>query len=392
MGHGSEAQTPLRITPEFANAGKYHIESIDRKSGYQVQQKYRAAKRLEEAVRQGDYIWLGIAGASTPVGFGGLYSDLIERGIIDVIVCTGANAYHDLHFACGLPVRHGEHKVDDNALFKDETTRIYTQFIHNRYTLKAQDMLNQKFLRRVLEKGKLKGKFSTAQLLYELGIEMLEDTSSFVVDKKGSFVLRAAENGVPIFLDSGSNHSLNMDFTLLSLEGYDPDTSPTEDMIQAAALSMHTQPQVNLFLGEGGPRNYIQTTAPTASEIYYLSFDGSDTCIRFTTADVRAGALSGSGQDEAVTWGKYPDADPRRDIEVWGEYTTTFPDVAGYVGQLRRNPRRLMNELPELSTGLKKRVIENMSKIRKEQGKIEEMLPAVIKEEIRLRKKAGYEF
>lgn len=386
------AQVPLRITPKFVEASVYHIENIDMQSGYQAHQKYRAAKRLERAIADGEYIWLSVAGASTPVGFGGLYADVIARGIVDVVVCTGANAYHDLHFACGLPVRHGEHKVDDNALRLDETTRIYTQFIHNRYTLKAQDMLNQGFLRNVLQRGALKGKFSTAELLNELGKEMLEDKSGTVVDKKGSFILRAAEYDVPVFLDSGSNHSLNMDFTLLALEGLDPDTSPTEDMFQAAALSMYTQPQVNLFLGEGGPRNFTQTTAPTASEIFYLPFDGSDTCVRFTVSDERAGALSGSGQSEAVSWGKYTDADPKRDIEVWGEYTLTFPDVAGYVARNSRQPRRLMKNLKEVEKGLKERVIANMEKIKHEQAELMKMLPHVIKEETALRRKAGYTF
>jgi len=149
--------------------------------------------------------------------------NIIERGLVDVIVTTGANVYHDLHFACGLPVRHGSDKVDDNDLRADETTRIYNQFIHNRYTLKAQDMLNQEFARKLLPR--LKQPFSTATLLYNLGRDMLEDDSGIVVDRKGSFVLRAAEYNVPIFLDSGSNHSLGMDLSLLAwrLEcGYEP--------------------------------------------------------------------------------------------------------------------------------------------------------------------------
>src|SRR3989344_7106216 len=111
MGHGSRAQIPLRITPKFIESATYRIEKFDRNSGYQAEKKYIAAKKWLEAKEKGEYVWLGVSGAATPVGFGGLIAELIERGLIDVIVSTGANVYHDLHFACGLPVRHGTEKV-----------------------------------------------------------------------------------------------------------------------------------------------------------------------------------------------------------------------------------------------------------------------------------------
>lgn len=206
-----------------------------------------------------------------------------------------------MHFACCLPVRQGTDAVDDGKLRDDGTTRIYTQFIDNTTTLKMQDMINQHFTRKFLDR--IPTPFSTATLLNYLGNEMLED--DFIVrDKKGSFVISAAKYGVPIFLDSGSNHSLGMDFSALQVEGRNADTSPTQDILEAAALSLHTQPQLNIFLGEGGPRNFIQTTGPTAAEIFYVPFEGSDSCIRFTTADQRTGGLSGSKHNQRLFHGE----------------------------------------------------------------------------------------
>ena len=49
-------------------------------------------------------ICLTVSGAMTPVGFGGIIKTLIERGFVDWIVTTGANVYHEDHFASGLPV------------------------------------------------------------------------------------------------------------------------------------------------------------------------------------------------------------------------------------------------------------------------------------------------
>ena len=249
MGKGSRAQIPLRISTEFIQAATYRMEEVDRNCGYQAEKKYLAAKRWEEGLQKREHIWLGISGAATPVGMGGLVADLIDRGLVDVIVSTGANVYHDLHVACGLPLRHGSEKVDDEALLTDEATRIYTQLIHNKWTLKAQDFINQRVFRAVLEKGDLKPPFSTAMMLHEFGKAM--SASEYAIDKQGSFVLKAAERGVPIFLDSASNHSLGMDFSLLQMQGLQADSSPSKDTWQSAAISLYNQPQFNVFLGEG---------------------------------------------------------------------------------------------------------------------------------------------
>jgi deoxyhypusine synthase len=44
-------------------------------------------------------IGLTVAGALTPAGLGGCAIELIERGLVDFIISTGANLYHDLHYA-----------------------------------------------------------------------------------------------------------------------------------------------------------------------------------------------------------------------------------------------------------------------------------------------------
>ncbi len=392
MGKESRAQIPLRITPEFSQAATYRIEQIDKNSGYQAEKKYQAARRWVEGARHNETIWLGISGAATPAGLGGLVADLIDRGLVDAVVSTGANVYHDLHFACGLPVRHGSERADDDALRKDGSTRIYTQLIHSKFTLMAQDLINQDVFGRVLQRGKLKQPFSTAMMLHEFGKELAD--SEYVADRQGSFVLKAAEKRVPIFLDSGSNHSLGMDFSRLHVQGLGADSSPSRDICHAAALSLYNQPQLNVFLGEGGPRNFVQTTAPTAAEIYGIPFEGSDACIRFTTADERAGALSGSTGSEAVSWGKYKDANPERDLAVWGEYTLTAPDVMAYVaGKVgtRRN-LGLIDKLLELEERFLGDVEKHSKKLRNVQDKLRRQILEVRLNEMNLRRKAGYKF
>ncbi|MDD5182334.1 MAG: deoxyhypusine synthase family protein [Candidatus Nanoarchaeia archaeon] len=321
------------------------VENVYAKSSYQGRKLAQAAKLWPEAVKSGQTVWLGFSGALTPTGLGGIMSELIKMGYIDIITMTGANAYHDLHFAYSLPVRKGSPDVDDDDLYKDGTTRIYDTNIHNRITLKGQDTLLQDLLRKVLPK--MPQKYSSAMLLNGLGKQLDKDERA--VSKKGSVLYTAAKKSVPIYLDSQSNHSLGMDLALLATEGYNADMCPTQDIMEAAAYSINIQPQFNVFLGEGGPRNFTQTTGPTASEIFYIPFDGSSGGIILSVSDERTGALSGSTFKEAVSWGKYTSACLDNKVSVWGEYTITFPLIAAYIkakGGVQK-PKRLMDKREE---------------------------------------------
>src|SRR5690606_41707669 len=64
-------------------------------------------RSLEDMINTNSTVCLTLAGAMTPIGLGRAISAMIEKGFIDWIVATGANVYHDLHFAYGLPVRQG---------------------------------------------------------------------------------------------------------------------------------------------------------------------------------------------------------------------------------------------------------------------------------------------
>ena len=50
---------------------------------------------------------------------------LIEAGFIDWIVSTGANLYHDTHFALGMDLHQAGPSLDDLALREHQVIRIY---------------------------------------------------------------------------------------------------------------------------------------------------------------------------------------------------------------------------------------------------------------------------
>ena len=99
-------------------------------------------------IDSGATIALTVTGAMTPAGMGGAIQAMIEAGFVDLIISTGANVYHDLHFALKLPVVQGHFQVDDKELYRAGIERIYDIFI-------TEDSLldTDAFVREALEKA-----------------------------------------------------------------------------------------------------------------------------------------------------------------------------------------------------------------------------------------------
>jgi len=268
-----------------------------------------------------DAIWLGIAGAVIVGGIGGYVVDLMKKGFIDAVCSTGAQVYHDLHFAFNLPVKQSLAFVDDNALKKDGTTRIYDINIREKETLMAQDKIMVEFGRQC----SLKKNFSSADFNYELGKYVLETA----LNPEHSWIAQAARLKVPVFCDSLANHSIGMNLAKLYIEGKDISPNPSLDVLESAAILYSTKTNGFFEFGGGGPKNFLQQMAPTISQILGINYEGADRGIQITTAVERDGGLSGCTFGEAVTWGKYKDAHKGL-VQVWGEVSVVAPLIFWY--------------------------------------------------------------
>src|SRR3954470_453202 len=92
------------------------------------------AGRLREACRlfatkmlaDDSTVGLSLAGALTPAGLAiSSLVPLVEAGFLDWIISTGANLYHDTHFALGMDLRQGRPGMDDLQLREHQIIRIY---------------------------------------------------------------------------------------------------------------------------------------------------------------------------------------------------------------------------------------------------------------------------
>lgn len=320
------------------------IENYE-KSSFEARNVAAGARLFEEMVKGNDTIWLGIAGATIAGGFGGYVIDLMKMGFIDVVCSTGAQVYHDLHFAFDLPVKQGSASVDDNDLRRDGTARIYDIHIREKETLMAQDKIIAEFAGQFAPEGDT----SSADFNFALGKYVLERAPY----PERSWVAQAAKLKVPVFWDSLANHSIGMNLAKHYLLGKDINPNPSLDVLESAAILYSTKTNGFFEFGGGGPKNFIQQMGPTISQILGIEYEGADRGVQITTAFERDGGLSGCTFGEAVTWGKYKDA-RKGLVQVWGEVSVVAPLIFWYVLEncRQRQLKNLMGRKKEFYNNL----------------------------------------
>ena len=316
---------------------------------FEARNLFRAAELFRRMVDQNDTIWLGIAGAGIAGGMGGMVVSLLESGFIDVICSTGAQIYHDLHFAFGLPVKSVHPKWDDDLLRRHGDTRIYDIGVREKETLEAQDELIRRFVTASHEQLAVED-LASWQFNRMLGQWVLAEAP--FPDR--SLTAVAAKLEVPIFWDSLSNHSIAMNLMRTDREGKTVRLSAQKDIWDSAAIAFGAGQNGFIELGGGGPKNFIQQTGPTISQILGIAYEGADRGIQVGTAVEREGSLSSCTFGEAVTWGKYQKADETSLVQVWGEYSLVFPLLAAYAVEScqPRQHKTLCRQMKRLSQAL----------------------------------------
>lgn len=322
------------------------------KTSFEARNVYRGARLYKRMIEHDDVIWLGIAGAGVAGGMGGMIISLLEAGFIDVICSTGAQVYHDLHFAFDLPVKAVSPFFDDDILRRHGDTRIHDIGIRDKETLQAQDKIIREFVKDCFNEHLSKDGLSSWEFNFALGTWVLENSKY----PERSFVARAADLKVPIFWDSLANHSITMNLVQTDREGFPITLSAQKDIFDSAAIVFSTGQTGFIELGGGGPKNFIQQTGPTINQVLKIKFEGAECGIQIGTAVEREGSLSGCSFSESVTWGKFRSADDQKLVQIWGEYSVIFPILAAYALENcpKKSSKSIITQMPIFLTNLEK--------------------------------------
>ncbi len=268
-------------------------------------------------------IGLTVAGALTPAGLGGCIIELMERGLVDFLISTGANLYHDLHYAMNFTLRRGSPFLNDVELYEEGVIRIYDVLFPASVLLETDA-----YIREFLVRSGLNGPIATSELHYRLGLDLLE---RFPGCEEHSVVARAAKCGVPIYTSSPGDSSLGMNIAYHELmNGSGLMIDPNKDVNEVCAIVLAGKQNGCVILGGGSPKNFYLQAQPTLWEVYGIPKGGNDYFIQITTDQVVWGGLSGATPAEAVSWGKVNPGVLPDTVVAYVDSTIAFPLFCEY--------------------------------------------------------------
>jgi len=295
---------------------------------------------------------LTLAGSLISAGLKKAIITLIENGMVDAIVSTGANIV-DQDFFEGLGFKHyiapGSPEappVDDMTLRNMMIDRIYDTYI-NEDDLRACDDAT-----RAIFDSLEAGPYSSRELIDEMGAYLAANHP-----KNESIVLTCHRKRVPIFVPAFSDCSAGFGIVLHQTQRAEAGKPMVtfdsgQDFRELTQLKLASKDTGLLMLGGGVPKNFAQDIV-VAAELLNEAKGGSARgdigmhkyAIQMTVADSRDGALSGSTLREACSWGK---VDVVHEQMVFGELSALFPLLASdalHRGQWKGRPERKFADL-----------------------------------------------
>ena len=313
------------------------------KTAFSGRQLGNAFQVLLEMWRTGDCtVVLTVSGAMTVAKQGRIICDMIDRGMIQVLVATGALIAHGLTEAIGLTHYSAPDGCDDQDLFLKGYNRIYD-------TLEMEANLDdvEVLIADVLESSEPEdGIWSSSKLCRAIG-KRLE------VLNHGPGILRnALKKNVPVFIPAFTDSEVGLDCSIWAMQKalarYEfahngkgtnpehifkavPDFNPFLDLQEYARIIAKSDHLGIFTIGGGVPRNWAQQVAP-----YFdiackrldipLKTPRFQYGVRICPEPVHWGGLSGCTYSEGVSWGKFMSPEEGgRFAEVFADATLVLP-------------------------------------------------------------------
>lgn len=244
------------------------------------------------------FIFFGLAGAMVPGGMRRVITFLIENRLIDAIVSTGANLFHDLYECLGYEHYKVSPEIGDLHLRRFRFDRIYDTIGDDSIYIELDNLVSE--FAYSLEKRP----YSSREFFYNFGKYLSPKV------KEDGIITAAYKANVPIYcpaiVDSGYGLSLfyaNKGKTRFVFDLI----RDVEEVAFISASDKYTAGEI--LIGGGTPKNFIQQGPSVAPELGSKS-EGYKYCVQIITDAEYWGGLSGCSFKEAQSWHKiHPEAD-----------------------------------------------------------------------------------
>jgi len=274
-------------------------------------------------------IFMGLSGAMIPGGMRKVIRDMIEMKLIDVLVSTGANIFHDIFESFGYRHYIGQEEGNDDLLRRHRIVRVYDALMDDHEINQAIHLLSK------VPEGLGGGVVSSREYLRILGSHI----------KDGKSILKTAHQyGVPVFVPALSDSSIGIGLTFLHAREKASSKNIVIDQIrdsyEIAQLKRMSSVTGAIYIGGGVPKNYIQQLGPV-SELLFRKETGHRYAFQVTTDDPKWGGLSGCTFEEAKSWGKIEKGSDH--AALYMDATVALPLLVGAIlqeGKIYRKRKR----------------------------------------------------
>ena len=371
----SEYLRGKRILPEPISATTDIVHLIDSMDAYNGGRLRAACHLLRDKYSREDVtVGMSLAGALTPAGLGpSAIIPLMNHGFVDWLTATGANMYHDLHFAFDLPMHRGSHTVNDADLREKGVTRIYDILFNYEDVLMETD----RRLRQILVRPEFQKEMGTREFYYHLGKILNEHEQKNGLGQV-SVLAAAYRNGIPVFTSSPGDSTIGMNVAGLELlaeaaglqDRFKLKIDPSIDVNDSTAIILNAKKYENgktavILIGGGSPKNFMLQTEPQIQEVLMIPEAGQDYDINVTDARPDTGGLSGAPPSEAVSWGKIDPVRLEETVTAYLDVTAALPMMVAYCLQTTKPKelKRLYDRGHELHEKLITSYLENNKEI-----------------------------
>lgn len=238
-------------------------------------------------------ILMGMAGAMVPAGMRRLVVRMIENRLIDCLVSTGANFFHDLHETKGHYHYQGSHQMDDTALADNLIDRMY-DVLADEAKFREHDQWIGAFAGSLDQSRP----YTTREFLHLLGLELGKHA------REDGIVSAAAKAGIPLYCPAVADSSIGIGIAAHRYAGGNRFTFDViGDVIETARIVAESKNTGVIYFGGGTPKNFVQQTEVTAI-IMNSGVTGHKYAVQVVTDAPHWGGLSGCTFEEAQSWGK----------------------------------------------------------------------------------------
>jgi len=321
-----------RIAPAGIGKGMSAADLVDQAFlAYNAGRLGDGARLLAQKILRPEVtVGMTLTGALTPAGLGrSCLIPLVQNGLVDWIISTGANLYHDTHFALDLSLHRGSATVPDTVLRDEGVVRIYDILFD--YTVLLD---TDAFYRELIKAPAFQRTMSTAEFHQMVGKALHEREQALGIGTV-SLLSAAYQAGVPIYTSSPGDSSIGMNVAAVALEGNKLQFDVNADVNETASIVLDAKLKGGAsavwILGGGSPKNFILQTEPQIQEVLGIDERGHDYFLQITDARPDTGGLSGATPAEAVSWGKIdPDQLPDA-VVAYVDSTIALPLLTAYV-------------------------------------------------------------